>query len=60
MTAYFNGTTGVRADTLVATSTGALTLPSGTTAQRPTPFVGMIRYNTTTSLIEFYNGTAWS
>jgi hypothetical protein len=36
-----------------------LTLPVGTTAQRPTAVVGMIRYNTTTATTEIYNGTSW-
>lgn len=59
MTTYFNGSTGVTADTLVSTGTGALTLPVGTTAQRPTAVVGMIRFNTTTNATEIYNGTSW-
>jgi len=59
MTTYINGTTGATADTLVSTGTGALTLPVGTTAQRPTAVVGMIRYNTTTAATEIYNGTSW-
>ena len=34
--------------------------PSGTTAQRPaTATAGMLRYNTTTSKFELYNGTTW-
>lgn len=34
--------------------------PSGTTAQRPgTAAAGMLRYNTTLSKIELYNGTSW-
>lgn len=41
-------------------STGAITLPSGTTAQRPVPPVnGMIRYNTTSNLLEAYINGAW-
>lgn len=41
-------------------STGAITIPSGTIAQRPgTPVAGMIRNNTTSSRLEYYNGTAW-
>jgi len=40
-------------------STGALTLPVGTTAQQPTPATGMIRFNSDTGNIEVYNGTAW-
>ena len=38
----------------------ALKLPSGTTAERPTsPSTGEWRYNTTTNLIEFYDGADW-
>ncbi len=42
-------------------STGGMFLPVGTTAQRPaTPATGMMRFNTTTGLVETYNGSAWS
>ena len=38
-------------------ATGSIRIPAGTTAQRPTvPAVGMIRYNTTTSKFEGYDG----
>ena len=38
----------------------ALQLPSGTTAERPgSPSTGEWRYNTTTNLIEFYDGAEW-
>ncbi len=38
----------------------ALKLPSGTTAERPTsPSTGEWRYNTTTNLVEFYDGGDW-
>jgi len=40
-------------------STTGLIVPVGTTAQRPTGQVGMTRFNTTTSLMELYNGSAW-
>jgi hypothetical protein len=41
-------------------STG-IRIPTGTAATRPdNPVFGMIRYNTTSGLIEFYNGTIWS
>ena len=42
-------------------STGALTIPVGTTAQRPgTPATGMMRLNTDTGdVVEVYDGTAW-
>jgi len=42
------------------TSTGAVDIPVGTTAQRPSsPTSGNIRYNTTTNSLEFYNGSEW-
>ena len=44
----------------MANVTGSLTLPSGTTAERPSsPVAGMQRYNTTNSQMEFYSGTSW-
>jgi hypothetical protein len=45
---------------LTVNGTGSIQLPTGTTAQRPaSPVAGMIRYNTTLSCIESYNGTQW-
>lgn len=42
------------------TTTDAIKLPVGTTAQRPAvPSTGEIRYNTTTGKLEFYNGSSW-
>lgn len=41
-------------------SSGAVTLPVGTTAQEPIPAVGMIRFNSDTVQFEGYNGTIWS
>tara|TARA_B100000214_G_scaffold374429_1_gene357161 strand:+ start:1690 stop:1881 length:192 start_codon:yes stop_codon:yes gene_type:complete len=39
-------------------NTGALEIPTGTTAQRPgTPTEGMIRENITTGKMEVYTGT---
>ncbi len=41
--------------------TGAVLVPDGTTGERPgTPANGMIRYNTTTSLMETYENGAWT
>ena len=40
------------------TSTGALTIPVGTTAQQPTGANGKIRYNTTLSQYEGYNSAS--
>jgi hypothetical protein len=45
---------------VVMSTTNNLTLPTGTTAQRPViPTNGMIRYNTTNDEIEVYQATAW-
>ena len=41
------------------TSTGYFDLPNGTTAQRPTAASGMIRFNSTLNLAEYYDGTLW-
>lgn len=41
------------------TGTGALKLPVGTTAQRPTPAAGQIRFNSTTTVFEGHDGAAW-
>ena len=41
-------------------STGAFHIPVGTTGERPTGASGMIRYNTTESQYEVYNGTRWN
>lgn len=62
----WNGSTVAITGALTATadsafsSTGALQIPSGTTAQQPTGVAGKIRFNTTTVQFEGYNGTAWS
>jgi hypothetical protein len=40
-------------------STNAIRIPVGTTAQRPTAATGQIRYNSSNSQFEGYNGTAW-
>lgn len=41
-------------------TTGAVTIPAGTTAQRPDPATnGMIRYNTDDQQIEGYINDAW-
>jgi hypothetical protein len=42
------------------TSTGAVQLSSGTTGQRPTGAAGKLRFNTTTTEFEGYNGTSWA
>ena len=42
------------------TSTGAVKVPAGSTAQRPTGANGKIRYNSDLSRYEGYSGSAWS
>jgi hypothetical protein len=42
------------------TGTGAIKVPVGTTAQRPTPATGDLRFNSSVSQFEGYNGTVWS
>jgi len=44
---------------LAISSTDAVLLPVGTTAQRPTGAAGYLRYNSSSSAFEGYNGTAW-
>jgi hypothetical protein len=44
---------------LIYSGTGTVTLPNGTTAQRPTPAAGMIRYNSTEAEFEGYADGAW-
>jgi hypothetical protein len=39
--------------------TGAASMPTGTTAQRPTGALGMFRHNTTLNQFEGYNDGAW-
>jgi len=62
----WNGTTFAITGALTVTadstfsSTGALTISKGTTLQRPTPVSGMLRFNTTTTEFEGYNGTTWA
>lgn len=43
-----------------AAITGALTLPAGTEAERPTPVEGMVRLNTDTDSFEGYANGVWS
>jgi len=62
----WNGSTLAITGALTATtdstfsSTGALLISKGTTGQRPSAASGMLRFNTTTTEFEGYNGTAWA
>lgn len=70
--AAVNGTLGATTPSTVAatsvtasldssfTSTGALQISAGTTAQRPTGAVGKIRWNSDLTQYEGYNGSSWS
>lgn len=51
------GTTSPGVSLDVGSKTDALALPSGTSAQRPTGVAGMLRYNSTNSVPEFYAGS---
>ena len=44
---------------VVASGTNALTLPAGTTGERPAGTAGDVRVNTSTGNFEYYNGLAW-
>jgi hypothetical protein len=60
---FHNGTKKVEttSDGATVAGTGSLTLPVGTTLQRPSTAVeGMIRRNTTDSAFEGYTGSSWA
>ena len=47
--------------TVTFSGTGAVQMTSGTTGQQPSPAsAGMLRFNTTTTQFEGYNGSAWA
>jgi hypothetical protein len=47
-------------DSIVMNTASQLSLPSGTTIERPiSPKLGMIRYNTTLNELEVYQGNTW-
>lgn len=51
--------TATPAVSLVVSSTDSIRVPVGTTGERPTGATGYLRFNTTTTSFEGYNGTAW-
>ena len=54
------GTTSPLVSLDLSSKIDAIALPSGSTSQEPSNAIaGMIRYNSTTSGVEFYNGSAW-
>jgi hypothetical protein len=46
--------------TMSLIGTDAIRIPAGTTAQQPTGVAGYLRFNSTTTQFEGYNGTVWS
>jgi hypothetical protein len=52
--------TNAPAVTFAISSVDAMLIPNGTTAQRPTGAAGYLRFNSTTSQFEGYNGTSWA
>lgn len=61
---YFAGKVGIGDSTpsvsLDISATDAIRIPVGTTGQRPTGVNGYLRFNSTTTEFEGYNGTAWA
>jgi len=53
------GTQTPKTDVDISQKTGAVALPQGTTAQRPTGSAPYIRKNTTNNALEYYDGTSW-
>jgi hypothetical protein len=47
-------------NSLVITGNGSLTLPLGADGTRPANAAGQLRYSTTSSLLEFNNGSGWN
>jgi hypothetical protein len=56
----FGVNTATPAVTAAFVGTDAVQLPVGTTGQQPTGAAGMLRFNTTTTSFEGYNGTTWA
>jgi hypothetical protein len=58
-----NGNVAIRCSSpgvsLVVGGTDAIKMPAGTTAERPTGAAGLIRFNTTTNISEYHDGTNW-
>jgi hypothetical protein len=56
----FGVNTATPAVTTELVGTDAMLIPKGTTGNRPTGVSGYLRFNTTTSEFEGYNGSAWA
>lgn len=51
--------TPIKQASLTVAGTASLVLPTGTSAERPVPGSGALRYNTTTLQVEFYQNSTW-
>ena len=51
--------TAPKTDVDISQKTGAVALPQGTTAQRPSGSAPYIRKNTTNNALEYFDGTSW-
>jgi hypothetical protein len=59
-TASFGNSTQITGAGVTFNFNNSIVAPVGNTAQRPgTPITGMVRFNTTTSSLEFYDSTQW-
>jgi hypothetical protein len=58
-TILLNAATATIPNNLNFSGTGSIRVPNGTTGQRPSPAVGMIRYNTDDASFEGYAAGAW-
>lgn len=58
-TITLNAATATIPNNLNFSGTGSIRLPNGTTAERPSPTAGMIRYNTSENTFEGYAAGAW-
>lgn len=58
---YYDGVEKLRTTTdgVLIVGTGAIEVPEGTTAQRPTGSAGMFRYNSTDATFEGFSGGIW-
>ena len=54
------GTLTINNEVVIIDSTAALQLPVGITSERPANVTGRIRFNTTTTSFEGYDGVAWN
>ena len=58
-TVIVGGSTATTGAAFKVNTTNSLMMPVGTTAQRPTGAAGMLRFNSTVTALEFYDGTEW-